>query len=204
MKDIANRGELCFPRKNAPPKKEVLYHIDLGNHNQEALDSDARGNSPQQRTVAAGTAIWIPIVVVKSNRIFVLKHADWRVFSAQAQQDLRVQLIASRSYVLYSGIRGSATTKANTDPKIESVSRSDPTIGGELNSVSSTSGAGIADNFPPRRDRFTGIAYADQLLSWHITNQSDVYAHSIQVSHYGYDFPAKGQTKGNVFGDLAK
>ncbi len=175
----------------------VTFGVNLGGIDTEAITSKTFFPSPQLRKINASTTDTIPIIIVPERTILRVKHISWKVFSAQAKQDLTVEIQIGSENIIESG-------KLDSIGKRTQETRLTANTGIPYNSIASTTGIGFPDNFMPKNDSTYMLVFETELLSAIVKNQSDVYNHGILIEVHGWLLPTVGRSKSNIIKELAK
>ena len=187
---------------NGNAKQEINNRIrfvsNIGGFDIESIDAEPVNPSPQQREIAPGATLLVPLYVVPIGYCFRLRRYVWKAFSAQGYQDCSIWLQLGRKYLETGKQEAPETTPPFTVVNQVVESRITAISGGELSSISSASGSGIPDNFPRKWDENFGLAFERDGVYAEIKNVSAVYTHVFQVSIDGYVIANKNRRKENM------
>lgn len=183
----------------------VSYTVSLGGLDTEPFDSFSVRPSPQQRKIAIGATELIRVAVVPNNFCIRVKEAWYEVFSNQAEQDMTVSISIGNNLSSFTSGKILPSSAASGSPLVQVMEvRPVATSGVPLDSISGPTNTGYPDNFSPYTDDIFGIAFEGDTIAFRVQNQSGLYAHGIRVWIYGWLFNAKGRTRRQILGQIAR
>jgi hypothetical protein len=177
----------------------VVFNVPLGGIDIEAVNSSTFFTSPQLREIGPGVTLSIPIIVVPERQILRLSYIAWRVFSAQAKQDLVLLGLKKGSEDI---IQSGKINPSDPPKRIEEV-RPTATTGIPYDKISSASARGFHDNFMPEDISTFSLIFETELLEFVVKNQSDAYSHGIKVEAKGWLMPTTGRSRHDLIESIA-
>lgn len=178
---------------------QVVFNVPLGGIDTEAVTSATFFPSSQVRKINTGGTLSIPIIIVPERQVLRLSRISWRVFSAQAKQDLVILGIKIGSQ----NIIESGKINPKMPPTRIEETRTTATPGVPYDKITSITGRGFHDNFMPEDSSSFGLVFETELLEFSVKNQSDVYNHGIRVEAKGWLIPTVGRSKRDLLESVA-
>ncbi|HDI51234.1 MAG TPA: hypothetical protein ENF45_01265 [Bacteroidetes bacterium] len=203
------RGELPTRGGGLPTKitsgRMVNYTVNLGGFDIEPYEAMPINPSPQLRQISPGTNTKVQIFLVA--RQYIARISDFKItyYSEQAKQDLQISLLIGDSKQIFvSGLVKPVTTGSSVPISLSRETRAISNTGMPYTSIAKVGGVGYPDNLPRDITRTFAIAYENDLISWQIINQSDLYTHAVKLELYGWTFPMQGRTRYENLKDIAR
>lgn len=143
--------------------------------------------SPQLRSIPPSSTVNIVIAVPEKKRQVIITSKDIVTFCEQADQDLLTYFSVSNKVYYQSGLMKPTKTSFPFDKPLPTFeTRVEATSGGPYNRVAINNDNAIPDNFEGQDKHIVILVPEKQVLFFAITNQSDVYEHSVMVDIKGY------------------
>lgn len=150
----------------------------------------SRNFSPQLVSCPKTTTTEKIMLIVPYENVFRLKRFSWKVFSAQAKQDLIVRFKVSSRRVFQSGQTDFEATVTNNTQLYEEDTRTVSFNGAPLTSISNAGTDAYVDQFAPDTD-FEVDCPENEKVIFEIENQSTLFDHWIRLHISGTLLPAK-------------
>lgn len=150
----------------------------------------SRNFSPQLVTCPVNSTTEKIMLIVPYENVFRLKRFSWKVFSAQAKQDLIVRFKVSSRRVFQTGQTDFEATVTNNTQLYEEAVRSVSVNGAPLTSISNAGTSAYVDQFAPDTD-FEVDCPENEKVIFEIQNQSTLFIHHIRLHISGILIPAK-------------
>jgi hypothetical protein len=176
-------------------QERMSFIIDIGGYNSEPYGSISFRQSPQVRQVAPSTTETIHVYTVPRQYALRIKSVKIFHYSAQAKQDLFISLWIGAIQIFTTSMVEPIGTASSSPVGITKDTRLIATVGMPYSSIAKTDGIGYPDNYTFALESVFGIAHENDIVSWRVQNQSDLYTHPIKLELYGWAFQSSGRTE---------